>query len=79
MPIATRSLSSVSSNGIELNLVGDVNNTRNHDHVEGRTVEALSRQVADATSFVFDVNMTGVISVSDISHVKSRSGSMLVR
>ncbi len=107
MPIATGSLSSVAGNGIDLNLigvvnnsratftltgvngnlnastsmgflVGDVNNTRNVDNVDGSAVEAHFRQVADATNFAFDVNMTGVLSVSDISTVKSRSGSMLV-
>ena len=58
-------------------LIGDVIGNRVVNSSAISRVKARAGQTTDATNFIFDLNVSGSISASDISMVKARSGLTL--
>ena len=58
-------------------LVGDVNNSRTTTIADVSSVKARSSRSAISSTFLYDLNATGVVSSSDISAVKARNGLTL--
>jgi uncharacterized protein (DUF1800 family) len=56
-------------------LVGDVTNNRAVASADWSQIKARAGQTVDNTNFVFDINLSGIVSAADIAVGKAKSGS----